>query len=96
MKKSFFEKIIPILIVLVVILGILQLFLSGSISAYSVEVGSIEERLLVLEKENQSLEEKIARNSSLPVIQARAIDLGFGTPSFLRDYSSEEPVALNR
>jgi len=96
MKKTFLEKIVSISTILVIMLAALQLFLSGVISADSIEIGSIEERIAILEKENRLLEEKIARSSSLPVIQDKAIRLGFDEPCFLVDFSSEEPFALKR
>lgn len=96
MKKDFQKKITFILVTLVVFLGILQLVLSGSVSASSVEVGSLERQAAALEKENKLLEEKIAQSSSLLVVQKKASSLGFDKPCFLVDYSSGESVALRK
>jgi hypothetical protein len=96
MKKDFQKKITFILVALVVFLGIIQLVLSGNVSAASVEVGSLERQAAILEKDNKLLEEKIARGSSLLEIQKKASRLGFDKPCVLVDYSSGESVALKK
>jgi len=90
------KKIIIFLIIVLTFLGIVQIFLSGNISAQVGEVDLLEKQTENFKKENLKLEREIAFYSSLVRIEKEAEKLGFKSGYFLIDYSLIEPVALRR
>lgn len=77
-----------------VFLGLAQLFLGGEVGYQSSQAAEIEEKVQRLEKENFALEEKIANNSSLQIIEKGAKNRGLVKETLFVDYSVELPVAL--
>jgi cell division protein FtsL len=74
MKK---DKLLIIISGLIVILSLVQLFISHSLAAAGEKVGLLENRAKQLEFENAILEEEIAKTGSLSRISEEAERLGF-------------------
>jgi hypothetical protein len=94
MKYLSNKKTIYFLLSWLVILGLIQLFLGGKIGFQSHQIGLIEEQILTFKKNNKQLEEKIAQNSSLQLIEKRALVQGFIKESQIEDFSFEKSFAL--
>lgn len=88
------KKIIIALTIILIFLGIIQIFLSGNINAQIERIDLQEKQIENLKKENSELERQIAFYSSLQRIEKEAEKLGFKFNCFLVDYSSEKPIAL--
>lgn len=94
MTRIFSKKLIYLLISWLIILGLIQLFLGGEIGYQSRQAAEIEEKILGFEKENSIIEEKIAQNSSLQLIEKEAKSQSLVKNTLMVDYSTELPVAL--
>lgn len=69
------------LFLVVVVLGVVQVFLSCSLSTYGREIETLSQQQVELRRENQALENKLANLSSLSYIRHRAEDeLGMKQP----------------
>ena len=93
-KKNYLEKIVVFLTTATVGLFIVQMVLSGNISALNKEVGTLDTKIGQLRKENDFLTQKVSQISSLIMIEEKAYALGFSKNYLVQDYSSVNPVAL--
>lgn len=94
MKILFSKRLMYFLLCWLVCLGLAQLFLGGEVGYQSSQAAEIEEEIQRLEKENSTLEEKIASYSSLQIIEKEAKNRGLVKETLFVNYSVELPVAL--
>ena len=87
------RKIIFLVFGLVLVLALAKIFFSNILSTAGLKLGGLEEQISYFERENNLLEEKTVRLSSLSRISKEAADFGFEKPSLVVNLTSEIPVA---
>ena len=91
MKKT--TRIFKILILILIILGIFQIFVSNQLATAGERLSKTDEEIKALEEENEFLKKEIATCSSLTTIAKKAEEAGFlRVENFL--YLTEEPFAF--
>ena len=80
--------------VLVVILGILQIYLSNKLATRGKASQELEEKIVQLEIENQKLKSGIAKQGGLNELTLQALKKGFIKNPAVVNFSSKIPVAL--
>lgn len=92
-KKIF--KLIKISLGLLILVFIVEIWVANRLSTYGEQIQSIKESHARLILENQILENSIAQNQSLELIERKAQFLGFINIKDL-EYIRSSPVALAR
>ncbi|MFH1840795.1 MAG: hypothetical protein ABH807_01405 [Candidatus Shapirobacteria bacterium] len=93
MKKI---NLIPLIIVLAVVLGGVQLVISQRLALAGERFHFLSGEMSWLEKENQAISVKIGENTCLRRIQARAEELGLVKADSLVYLRREMPIAWKR
>lgn len=90
------KKILISTIICVVILSLVQVFVSNSFSTKGILLNNIEEKIKYYEKENAFLNEKLLMASSFNNISSQAGQLGFVEEKSYVSLTSPLPLALKR
>jgi len=81
--------------VLVVVLGILQVYFSNKLATRGKISQEFEEKIIQLEKENQQIRSEVARQGGLNELTLQATKKGFIKNPAIVNFSSKIPVALH-
>ncbi len=83
MKQVRLHKLTKLIIIVTLFLSILQVVAANRVTTSGLVLGRLTEKKDLLEKENQSLEVKIAGYSSLAYTTAASVKAGFKKPQIL-------------
>lgn len=93
-KSKTRQGLVPLIIILVLILSLVQLYISYNLSTAGVKVKALEEKSLVLEKANRQLNQEISQVGSLTSISLKATELGLVRTTQVLHLIPQVPVAL--
>lgn len=90
------KKIGTTIIIFVIMLSLVQVFISNSFSTKGILLNDIESKIKSYKKENAFLNEKLLLVSSFTNISSQASQLGFVTEKSYVSLTSPLPLALKR
>lgn len=93
-KKTKKEKLTSLILGLVLILCLIQLFISHRLATAGEKVAELEVRAAQIEAENNLLEEEISQMGALSRVSQEAAKLGLVRTSSVLYLTSQIPVAL--
>ncbi len=95
-KKTKKEKLTSLILGLVLVLCLIQLFISHRLATSGEKVAELEVRAAQIEAENNLLEEEISQMGALSRVSQEAEKLGLVRTSNVLYLTSQIPVALGR
>jgi len=94
-QKKGLLNLVKIFLLLVIFLGLVQVYLSQRLASAGKAVADLEKEAAEISLENEKLLENLNNQGSLAVVFEKAQSLGFRPANEVLYFTSEVPVALN-